>query len=251
MSRHSTFSAIVLRNARFGDMHKRVTMLTDDRGLVDAVAYGAYSQKGKLRGVTNLFCAGTCYLYTDPVKESNKITDFDVTSYFVELKSALEKFYIASLWAEVILASYAGGERSEVLYGELLRFLGELERSDAARSEIVSVQFLWRYLGFLGIRPELEHCGNCGRPVGERESPRYSQVDGCFLCPHCGSDKQRALSAEAAHYLQRTQRMKPEEAFEEVLGDTARRSLKNVLYALLEDSLERQLNTLRIGRGIL
>jgi DNA repair protein RecO (recombination protein O) len=251
MSRHSSFQAIVLKADRFGEMHKRVRMLSDDRGLVEAIAYGGYSQKGKLRGVTDFLCAGTCYLYTDPVKESSKITDFDVSEYFEGVKQHLTRFYTASLWAEVIISSYAGGERSELLHRELLRFLRELEQSSETRAELVSIQFVWRYLGFLGIRPDLESCGNCGRTVREREPIRYSQVDGAFVCAECGSEKQRALPGHAARYLLTTQRMRPDRALELSLDDTGRRSTKNVLYALLEHSLERELKTLRAGRGIL
>ena len=56
MNRSHSTDAIVLKNTRIGEIHKGVVMLTSDEGLVNAIAHGAYSQKGKLRGTTNLFC---------------------------------------------------------------------------------------------------------------------------------------------------------------------------------------------------
>jgi DNA repair protein RecO (recombination protein O) len=251
MSRTSRFEAIILRTHRFGDIHKRVTLLSGEYGVLDAIAYGAYSQKGKLRGVTSLFARGTCYLYTDPVKHTHKITDFDVEDFYIGINEEIVRFYTASLWVEVILKSYAGGEASELLLRELGRFLSHVERATGQAVTLISIQFLWRYIGFLGLRPDLRSCERCGRTLGERESRYYVSGLQGFVCSECSEPGQPTLQAEPAGYLMHTERKPVESALADTPSEGAQRNIRGILYGLLEDVLETRLNTLRTGSGII
>jgi DNA repair protein RecO (recombination protein O) len=226
-------------------------MLTDEQGLVEATAYGGYSQKGKLRGLTDVFSEGTCYLYTDPVKGYNKVTDFDVRDFHIGVKEDITRYYTASLWAEVILKSYAGGGASELLWRELSRFLSLLESASESNTILVSVQFIWRYLGFLGMRPDLATCGRCGRRMGSREARHYSSHLQGVLCRDCSGDAHPLLRASAAEYLMTTAAQPVEKALQQSLSEQDRRNIKAILYRMLEDVLESRLNTLQVGGGIL
>ncbi|MFW6329159.1 MAG: DNA repair protein RecO, partial [Alkalispirochaetaceae bacterium] len=109
MSRNSSEEVIILRVKPVGEIHASVRMLGRSSGLLDAMAYGARSRKGSLRGRVVPFASGRCYLYTDPTKGSSKIVDLAVETYYPELRENIRKFYIATLWAEIVLASYAAG----------------------------------------------------------------------------------------------------------------------------------------------
>ena len=124
MGRNFRTEAIILRNNRFGEIHKGVTLLSPVHGLLSAVAYGAYSAKGKLRSITNPLCAGTAFLYRDPVKDSLKITDMDCREFFEGIRASLAKFFTASVWMETVLKTF-GGDAEEVfsLLTGCLRFL--------------------------------------------------------------------------------------------------------------------------------
>ena len=103
-------------------------MLTPDEGLVRAIAHGANTAKGKLRGSTVPFCSGRAYLYSNPAKQSIKITDMDATEFFSGIRGDLKKFYTASLWAELILKTFASGGAEAGLFGLFRSALGELDR---------------------------------------------------------------------------------------------------------------------------
>ncbi len=256
MNRNSESDVIILKNSRIGDIHQGVTMLSSDTGLISAIAHGAYSQKGKLRGLTNPFFHGHCYLYTDPVKKSVKITDLVISDYFPGLRESVTRYYSASLWAELVLKTF-GGE-SEALFALLLAALRVLDNADDCSA--VTIQFLWRYLELSGLQPDLGGCASCGRQLPHGTSRRYHARHSGFLCRECaaaapepgaGAAEAITLSAGAAAYLQHTGALE----FPAALGVGADRALlgnaKRMLYRLAQDVAEAPLNTLRIGGGIL
>ena len=52
MDRNYTTEAVVLKTRRFGDFHKSVTILSPERGIINAVAHGAYKGKSRLSSIT-------------------------------------------------------------------------------------------------------------------------------------------------------------------------------------------------------
>jgi DNA repair protein RecO len=219
-NRNAVSDGIVLRNNRIGEIHKGLTLFTPENGLVSAVAYGAFSQKGKLRGVTNIFCYGTCYLYTDHSKQTNKLSDIHVKEFFHGLREDIAKFYIASLWAEAVLKSFGGGVSARELFALLLEALRLLDTCPAARADRLLVLFLWKYLDELGSAPDLTRA-------------------------HYG------LSGGAVRYLSHAGRHSLGESFAVGIDDASVNSMKGVLFDRVEELIEKPLNTLRIGQGIL
>jgi DNA repair protein RecO (recombination protein O) len=250
MSRSSSTEVVILRNSRIGESHKSVSMLTPDLGLISAIAHGAYSQKGKLRGVTNPFCSGLCYLYTDPVKKSVKITDLTVREFYPGLRENISKFYTASLWAELVLKTFGGGGESERLFELLVESLRALDVAD--RFEPVAIQFLWRYLEVSGLQPDLGECAACGAPLAPAAARGYDARHGGFVCADCASMVDAArLAPGAASYLLYSGELDLEDALLIRLDPAATANVKTLLYRIAEDVADTKLNTLRIGGGIL
>ena len=77
MSRNMTIRGIILKTTRIGEIHKGLTILTLEQGLVDAIAHGALKDKSKLRAATQLFSHSLFYIYSNPVKKSNKVSDIE------------------------------------------------------------------------------------------------------------------------------------------------------------------------------
>ncbi len=150
MERHSTCEAVVLENQRFGEMHKGVRLFSPERGLLRATAFGAYSRKGSLRGVTDPFVWGKFYIYHDPVKHNVKITDVEVFNMFYGIREDIVRYYTASLWAEIILRSFGGGEASRDLYAMFRECLLLVVDADEARTRLICTQFMLRFLSITG-----------------------------------------------------------------------------------------------------
>ena len=241
----------MLRNTRIGEIHKGVTLLTPADGLVRAIAHGAYSQKGKLRGTTNLFCYGTCYLYTDRQKDSVKITDFAVREFFVPIREDIVRFYTASLWAEAIIKTHAGGADADGLFALLIEALGELQSRPSAEAERVSLQFVWRFLGISGLQPDLEHAADSGEFLEEGAPVYFSAREQGFLNQSAAADDSSAWQPGALAYMRHTASLPFADALKPHPPEGASVRIKRVLYAILQEHVEAPLNSLRSGSGIL
>jgi DNA repair protein RecO (recombination protein O) len=251
MGRTRITEAIVLRNNRIGDIHKGVVMLSVNEGLIRPIAHGAYTAKGKLRGTTNFLCTGTAYLYADPVRDSLKLTDMDVRYFFSGIREDLVRLYTASLWAEVILSSFATGDETGDLYRLLIDALQFLEYADAPRAAVINVQFLWRYLQLSGLEPDLYQCAISGEALESGEPIFYSRTDEGF-CNHSYAQEQmiRWLPGAAA-YMRHTSQQRLALSLNVTPPSGAIARIKRVTYAILEEQLERPLRSIESSGGIL
>lgn len=252
MSRNIRTEAIVLRTRRVGDIHKAVTLLTPEAGLIEAMAHGVYKGKGKLGGATDPFALSTAYLYYEPVKKNYKITDMECLDLFESVRGDLDRYYAASLWAEVIIRSYAGGEGAHRLFSLLEESLRALDGE--ADPSCVQIQFLWRFVVLSGFMPDIASCAICGRELGEREVALYRRSDGDFACSEClrtapeeGVPDNPPLSAGARRYLVHTESLAFVEALKTNLEGTAKAGLLALMYAFVQDIVEVPLKTLQAG----
>ncbi len=257
MSRNQTSSAIVLRSYPIGEIHLGLTLFTEDGGLLQAIAHGANSKRGKLRGLTNPFCYGTAFLYHDPVKKSTKVSDFDVQNFFIGLRENVRRYYTASLWAEVVLKSFGGGESARPLFALFVSSLSLLDGAAEENIAVASIQFLARYLAIVGHLPDTSECGACGRPLSTAASAAgpavsYSAAREVFLCDRCAGPDQMQLPAAALAYLEESLgRARIEDAVAVSVDTAVVQRLTPLLYALVGSLVETPLSTLEVGRGIL
>jgi DNA repair protein RecO (recombination protein O) len=254
MKRSFRTEGIILKNNRFGEIHKGVLFLSPDQGLLDAVAYGAYSGKGKLRSITNPLCAGTLFLYFDPVKETRKITDMDCREFFEGIRGSVAKFFTASVWLETVLKTFGGD--SPHIFALLQESLRLLDTAPEERISLLLVQFLWRYMELSGSAPGLEECSRCGKLRGDRDMLLYYRGAQGFLCDECAGPAAAgegllALSPGAVRYLEYSRNLSLRKAAEIDLDAGSLSVLKMTMLALIEDLAGSPLNSIRTGAGVL
>ena len=247
---------MVLRVRPVGEIHAGVEFLGRQSGLIDAMAYGARSRKGSLRGLVVPFGVGTGYFYTDPVKGSTKVTDLAIDNYHPELRENLKKFYVATLWTELTISSYAAGSEGEEVWTLLSSGLDLLSRGEEATADLVNLQFLWRFLGLLGMRPELPD--GSGRQIYRPEEHRFvpaiaESEAGYTRDPRDPEsfDEQLGCSAGSLAYLAESSRRDLADSLSLNPSGTQRGELKVLLFRLIQEASERELKTIRSGRGIL
>jgi DNA repair protein RecO (recombination protein O) len=249
------FEAVILTNRRVGEIHRLVTMLAKERGLVRAMAHGAYSKRGKLKGTTTPFTYGTCYLYTNPVKEQHKITDFDVAADFAAVKEDIRRFYVASLWAETVLKSYGGGDEYGQGTGEVfslfIRALESLASVPDGQVGLASLQFLWRYLGLNGVRPSLTECSASGRAFAEGETRYFDRRSDGVVAAEYADPEMESLQPGAARYFDHTAGLSFEAALRVDLTAETRRNARGFMHSRIEQMVEGPLNTLATAGPIL
>ena len=228
-------------------------MLSPEHGLLSAAAYGAYSAKGKLRGITNPLCAGTFFLYRDPVKDAVKITDMDCREFFEGVRANIRKFFIASVWQETVLKTFGGdAEETFTLLLESLRLLDSQPEENASR---LLVQFIWRYLELAGAAADTEACAGCGKIRTANEGLVFRRRDAGFFCRDCAgaSEGEGAvfLSAGALGYLRYSRNVSLEKAAASAADAASFAALKKALLFLVEDLASGPLSSIKTGAGVL
>ncbi|GAB4373982.1 MAG: hypothetical protein Kow009_09710 [Spirochaetales bacterium] len=249
MSRTFHTEGIILKNYRFGEIHKGVVFISPEYGMMDAVAFGAYSAKGKLRSMTDPLCAGILYLYRDPVKDRIKITDMDCRSFFPGIRENVRKFFHASVFLETVLKTF-GGEGPHVfrLLMDALTLLESIPEENLTR---LLVQFLFRYLSFAGVAPQLDVCGMCGKVRSDRES-MYVRPEGMeVFCNECSRPEDGILPAGGINYLLYTSSLSISAALSIQMEESSLQALKRFLLSSIQTLATGALQSVRTGEGFL
>jgi DNA repair protein RecO len=203
---------IILRSRAAGEKNRRLDILTPDRGLLRATAYGAAGTKSKLRSAAQGFHAGELFLYEDPVKGYIKVSDIDVRQDFSGIRRDTKKLYAASLLAEIVLNSAGASEGEPESYRLIYSYFEALSDLPAAQVTLLTAIALWRYLEILGIGPDLFADSDSGAPLPEGRSLYYRFDEGGFSARNTGGEQAVLGPGEISFLRNQGRRSLPENA---------------------------------------
>ncbi|MDR2403562.1 MAG: DNA repair protein RecO C-terminal domain-containing protein [Spirochaetaceae bacterium] len=183
MVRTCTYSALILRARSSGESNRDLWFLTAEEGILRATLFGG--PKSRLRAYAAPFHQGTLWIYHDPVRDSRKVTDFDVTAWRPGIRERYERSAAASAVAETILTAHGGGGEWTRALDLAGRALDTLERADEGLCPEILIRFLWDWTDVLGCRPELIRCGSCACEAPADGVLWYVRREGILLCPAC------------------------------------------------------------------
>lgn len=218
MDRTKRISAVILKIYSIGESHAGVMLFSADEGISSAIAHGLRSVKGRLRGKIAPYTIAEFDLYFNPVKKSCKILDVYNEEQLPGIRNDIERFYTASLWAEIVLKTHGGGQAAAFVYHLLTENLHMLDTCRAEEIRLLSIVFLLQWLdGVAGIDGDLFH-------------------------------KIHPAAREFAHLVlgEKTVNM-----HEYSLPQDLQANLLGWCYRQLETEIESELNTLKTGRGII
>jgi DNA repair protein RecO (recombination protein O) len=183
VARTFTYAALVLRVRPSGESNREAWFLTAEEGILRATVFGG--PKSKLRAHAAPFNRGTLWIYHDPVRDSRKVTDFDVRSWRPGIRERYERSAAASAVVETILAAHGGGgdwPAALNLADETLEALAEAEETLCPR---ILLRFLWNWADILGCRPDPGRCASCACEAPADGVLWYIRREGTLLCPSC------------------------------------------------------------------
>ena len=93
MSRNFSYSVLTLRVRPSGESNREAWFLSAEEGIFKATVFGG--PKSRLRSQVAPFHQGRLWIYHDPVKDSRKVTDFDVSSWRPGLRELYERVMAA------------------------------------------------------------------------------------------------------------------------------------------------------------
>ena len=198
MSRSFTYHALALRVKQSasglfgsGESNREAWFLTAEEGILKATVFGG--PKSRLRSQVASFHEGKLMIYHDPVRDSRKVSDFDVESWRPGIRELWERAMAADAVAETILASQGGGgnwQEAIKLAGAVLDALNGAAAEPCSR---IGVYFLWHWAQILGIRPDLSACSSCACEVKKEGILWYSTRKEALICENCADDRDSRL----------------------------------------------------------
>jgi DNA repair protein RecO (recombination protein O) len=204
MPRSFTYSALTLRVRPSGEANREAWFLTAEEGVIRATVFGG--PKSRLRARVSPFHEGKLWIYHDPVRDSRKVSDFDVRSYRPGIRELFERAMTADAAAETILASHGGGGNWREALGLAGDVLDGLEAANAGACSRMGVYFLWRWANILGARPDITACASCACELGRDGVLWYSPRQEALFCGNCkGADSPLRVGPGAINWLRVTE----------------------------------------------
>jgi DNA repair protein RecO len=145
--------AIVLRMYDWSETSQIAVLLTEQHGLVRALAKGSRRPVAKFSGGFELLTAGTAGLVMRPESELATCTEWDLTEPFWHLRRSLDGFYRAVLAAELLQRVVIDRDPHAVLFACAMEFLASLREQPSADGPMV--RLLWAALRESGWQPEV------------------------------------------------------------------------------------------------
>ena len=203
MSRSYSCIALCLRVKPSGESNREAWFLSAEEGIFRAMVFGG--PKSKLRSLVAPFHEGMIWVYRDPVKDSRKITDFDVNAWRPGLREMYERTLAADAIAGTVLATHAGGGN----WGKALELASQsldcMEKADERTYKRILLHFLWAWIGFLGLGPELKFCAICACDIPLDGILWYDPKEASLYCKNCrslkSSDTEITLGPGARRWL--------------------------------------------------
>ena len=168
---------IVLRTIKLGEADRIVTMITEGRGKVRAVAKGV--RKTKSRFGARLEPMGHVAVLLYEGRSLDTITQAESIDHFRDVREDLDRLTRASSMLEVVDQLAQEGEVNPQLYRMLL---GALRALAARDSPLIVGAFFWKVLALEGFRPELDVCVECG---ADADMVAFDLNQGGTLCRTC------------------------------------------------------------------
>jgi DNA repair protein RecO (recombination protein O) len=182
---------LILRVIPFRDTSKVVTVYSAERGAVSLLAKGVRGPKPRFGAALEIFALSDLVFYHRDSRDLQLLAEATLLEAHLGLCRDPLRYAYGGAVLEFLLRVLRGPEAPGRLYDLSLRALEVLESCPGAALAPVFRAFELKAVSFLGHRPELYRCVECGREAtGEPEgfSPRL----GGLICAACEEHVQDA-----------------------------------------------------------
>ncbi len=171
---------IVLREIRYKDTSKILTIYTKEHGKISAMARGAYKPKSGLIANTQLFSHSEYEMYKG--KSFYYLNQGHVINSFYSIRENMQRVAYGYYMLEMIDKSLEEEQKSEKLFLLLekgLRIISSLEKDFLK----FIVGYELKFISFLGYRPVIDKCVICEGKLSNKS--KFSVQNGGFICQKC------------------------------------------------------------------
>ena len=198
-----TSKAIVLSRENFGEADCYIEFLTEDWGVVTALAKSARKSRRRYVGGLDIFCHDEISLRGDP-HATPYLDELKVLNSFMGLREEVDRVFAAgrlTQWVQKLVAAATPVPEVYRLTGQVLALL-EKEKS-SERISLLEVLFKLKLISLLGMKPRVE---SCGQPATCTAREIFLDLgSGMVICPRCAEGKpllrQNLLNPEERNFL--------------------------------------------------
>jgi DNA repair protein RecO (recombination protein O) len=233
--------AVVLRHSDYGEADRLLTMYTRQLGKTRALAKGARKIASRKAGHIETFTHVKLQLAKG--RDMFLITQADTVDAYLPLREDLILTSQAAYVMELLdRFTYENDTENASTFRLLTDTLARL--ASKADPWLVIRFYEMRLLDFMGFRPQLLECANCGREI-VAEDQFFSFTAGGVVCPRCGHGLPtvRNISVDTLKYLRHFQRSSYTEASRARPSPEVQQEAEVLMQGYFTYLLERELNT--------
>lgn len=176
---YQTTKALVLREVRYKEADRMLTLLTESEGKLTVKARGALRKSSRTAAATQQLTYAELTLFGNRGRWT--VNEGSVIEGFAGLRDDIEALALGSYFAECLEALSAEEQPDEALLQLALNSLYALSRGLYERQKIKAA-FELRLMCLAGYAPDLSGCGSCGN---EPQQPVLDLLNGRVYCRTC------------------------------------------------------------------
>ena len=173
---------IIVSEVDYKESSKIINIFSPDVGVIGVLARGTKKIKSNLSGVTSKLTYGYFHIQ---YKENGLSTlmEVDVINGFKNIRRSIDKISYASYLLELSSMVYKHGSDINI-YNLLIASLKKID--EGYDYEVITNILELKLLDYLGIKPVIDSCVNCGSKV---DIVTISSYKGGYLCKNCARDE--------------------------------------------------------------
>ncbi len=237
-----TTRGLILREVKYKEADRILTVLTEDMGKITVKARGALRKGSKLSAATQSLVFSELTMFENKSKWS--VNEGSTIEEFKGLRSDIAALSLASYIAECIEALATEEQPEPQLLRLALNSLYALSY-DLYPQQHIKAAFELRLMSISGYEPELSVCAQCGD--GMEQGGYFVPSHGCVLCRECMDRiaapklKISAATIQAMRYIVSAE---PKKLLSFSLSDEAAKELYKASEEYLTVQTERKFQTL-------
>ena len=243
-----TTKALVLREVKYKEADKILTVLTEDEGKMTVKARGALRKSCKYGAAAQALCFSEMTLFGNAGKWS--INEAETIEQFLPLRGDIELLALGSYFAEALEAVTDEDSPNPELLQLGLNSLFALSRGMFSPEHIKAV-FELKLMCLSGFEPQLSACPVCGKADGE--DAVFSLTGGslhCRTCPPGTPGVSLPLNRESLDAMRYIVAAEPKKIFSFDIPAAAEKQLGDVCEAYVLTQLERGFGALDYWKTI-
>ncbi|WP_427339559.1 DNA repair protein RecO [Caloranaerobacter sp. DY30410] len=171
---------IVLREIKYHEWDKILTIYTRENGKIQAIAKSARRQRSPLISCSQVFSYSRFILYKG--KNFYHINSGEIIDTFYSLREDIYKLAYATYFLELVDCATIEEYPIPILFDLLIKTLRVLENSKDNYSKLARA-FELKYISFIGYKPNLKTCVLCNNKPNDNAI--FSIKNGGILCEKC------------------------------------------------------------------